>query len=445
VQTKESADGKVAMFAKSSQSDRQVLAAWHKLATVGGVFQFKRSESKDLSEIAKELAPEIKLVADAQDGHVLFKVPAQKDKKSGEPLGEPRDAIIGIDRKAGTVFVDVADLLSGVHRGSAMYAIALNFAHNNDLVFIPDPEGVKPIAMKRRTDHMLSSALKFGTTKHMRPHARQRLDWVVDDDDHNIIALLNASADNVLRNVPDLERVDYDWENGGFIDTETNEPVSAVSFEVSAASPDARRAGAGAATLRRGVVHRSMARRAGTPAWSGVARSLLQLSRPGVRGDDAVAGILYYRESAELRSGASGIKKALIDRVFAPIIAKIARRLEVNVVQSADELPAWIRAQDDYDPTVQAVHVDGRVWFVADRISSPKRALELFAHEVVGHYSMEEMLGPQVFAELQQRILALRAAGKWPQVFAEVSKRYERNADGSFCKLVADTLNRSTW
>ena len=53
--------------------------------------------------------------------------------------------------------------------GPAVYQVAQAFARNTGRKFIPDPEGVSPIAEPRRWAQMLSSLLRFGDAKHLEP------------------------------------------------------------------------------------------------------------------------------------------------------------------------------------------------------------------------------------------------------------------------------------
>jgi len=135
--------------------------------------------------------------------------------------------------------------------------------------------------------------------------------------------------------------------------------------------------------------------------------------------------------------GARGMPADKLTRLLAT--AKQAMALlgvNIEVVANGSDLPAEITAQDDYDDTVQAAITGDRktVYFVASRIASPRAAMKLVAHELVGHMSMEQLLGKR-WPELRDAILRLRDNGKWPEVFAEVSRRYERNADGTFRAL----------
>ncbi len=61
--------------------------------------------------------------------------------------------------------------LSDSHRPSA---------HDNGLKFAPDPREISDKAKRRRVSHMLSSALRYGTTKHINPEFGKSRDRVAD-------------------------------------------------------------------------------------------------------------------------------------------------------------------------------------------------------------------------------------------------------------------------
>lgn len=477
-----------ATFAKSGDipdAQRHVLAAWQKLARTDGLFQIKTSSAKDFTGIVMDVAPNLTITADNGDSAMVEVPPikgAEYEKlvtkyqvarnradaafREAEALLERRapEAEASIDKanelkvevnalyqslyqyerrravtfsvEDGKLAMDASQLKAGVSRGSALYAVALTYAHNNGLVFVPDPAGVSEDAMIRRTEHMLSSALKTGTTRHMLPHTAQGLDWRVGDDQHNVLELIRASADNVMDAVSDLKAVDYDWNTGQFVAAD-GRPVTRDDFRALADSPAARAARAGVSTLRRAVVSRSLERHAGMPAWRGVVARLLQLGRAGLRGSQ-LEGLMYGRGA----TGARGMTVEALNTIFAPALKQLAadRRLDVRVVATHADLPQSIREQQDFDSTVQAAFQGRTAYFVASAIRDRAQARRLFAHEVVGHYGIEGLLGPTLFAELKRQILSLRDRGKWPQVFAEVSQRYERNADGTFRALDDDTF-----
>lgn len=75
------------------------------------------------------------------------------------------------------------------------------FGRDTSRIFIGDPAGLSDEAMRRRSENMLSSALRYGTTDHLAPHRRQvkgdasigvpPLKWVYGDDLGNIKRLVD--------------------------------------------------------------------------------------------------------------------------------------------------------------------------------------------------------------------------------------------------------------
>src|SRR5205823_764349 len=120
-------------------------------------------------------------------------------------------------------------------------------------------------SVRRRTENMLSSALRHGTTAHLAPHETQTvkneqalrllgvrpLDWRAGDDAHNLSELAATVVANTLREVPQLDFVEYDSVHGGFKDTHTGKPFTLDDFKALARAEGARKVLAGSATLAR--------------------------------------------------------------------------------------------------------------------------------------------------------------------------------------------------
>jgi len=64
--------------------------------------------------------------------------------------------------------------------GTQLYQAALDWIHNNGKR-IKDDSGLTAINAIRRTSNFLSSALRWGTTKHLKPHADQKVPWGKSD------------------------------------------------------------------------------------------------------------------------------------------------------------------------------------------------------------------------------------------------------------------------
>ncbi len=79
----------------------------------------------------------------------------------------------GVRGSGRRLFLDASYGDPGKSMGSVIYAALFQFALNNNMVFIGDPSSLSDAALLRRTEHMLSAAIKQGTTRMMEPHLRQ--------------------------------------------------------------------------------------------------------------------------------------------------------------------------------------------------------------------------------------------------------------------------------
>ena len=266
------------------KSAADVLMAWGAQAQ----YQYDKTEAKDLAEIAeaKGAAAEPETVTQ----------PDNTEKPTGRweitlPDVKPTaDLVVEGDK----VFINVARLPVG-SGGSRVYDIAAQFALNNGKVFIGDPSGVSPAAMRRRLENMLSSAIKYGTTDHLAPHPRQTigdssmdlppLKWQTGDTRGNILAMLRVSNAVNDRKQASGSGVDYDAGAGAFRDSEgvplerVDEALSDLSeFDRGTAGPGA----AGRTTLQRAALFSALLRS------DSARRSLLARLR-GVSGDGGKA------------------------------------------------------------------------------------------------------------------------------------------------------------
>ena len=111
----------------------------------------------------------------------------------------------------GTVILNAGALEPG-SGGAALYHIASTYAHNNGLTFVGDPQGLSRMAVVRRTEHMLSSALKYGTTKHLNPAPEQHMPWLEGHDAENIRTLVEFSAKHMAELYPFTRDLTYNFE-----------------------------------------------------------------------------------------------------------------------------------------------------------------------------------------------------------------------------------------
>jgi hypothetical protein len=193
----------------------------------------------------------------------------------------PGENAESIDPSVEDVWIDVSRLKEG-GAGSMIYNIAATFAHNTGRIFIGDPSGISATAMRRRPENMLSSALKFGTTRHLAPHPDQvrgkdgvpPLKWVYGDDAGNVRKLIDLTL-QIQENAGNESLLQFD-ESDGFraadgrslrLDERTGRLADQEGGGIDGpAVPPSERAGqgrpgnAGDRTLARNAVFRSLLR-----------------------------------------------------------------------------------------------------------------------------------------------------------------------------------------
>ncbi|MEZ0274500.1 MAG: hypothetical protein ACAH88_06310 [Roseimicrobium sp.] len=200
------------------------------IATPGAFRRGPASQAKDLGDIVREssIVPgEAKLLDygypfyegdttyrfEHQEGGVAFihvgngKVWLTSNDMRSDPQKEKeRERMKGAEgeQKQGVKKADESDYIQG---GDLLYQSAMTYAHNNGLKFTPD-NVVSDIAKLRRNSHMLSSALRHGTTKHLWPFGAETSandsvasGWKEGDSkeafEHNLELLANQELQNV--------------------------------------------------------------------------------------------------------------------------------------------------------------------------------------------------------------------------------------------------------
>lgn len=239
------------------------------LAMVDDLFQNPRTAAKTLKGVFAEVDPSVKFVGKVRDLDDAGN-PIDQDKtllRTAE--GEDRPAYdFYVYQTDNDVWIDVSNLKSGT-AGSRIYAAVADYALNTSRVFIGDPEGLSLKALRRRTDAMLSSALKHGTTKHLAPHeyqltgdaARkvQPLVWTEGNDVANVSSLIEVSVANAIHLIPEIAESTYDFDSGTFRDA-YGEPLSNEVLDGWASEPDGVRAArTGRNTIKRGILLNTLA------------------------------------------------------------------------------------------------------------------------------------------------------------------------------------------
>lgn len=221
--------------------DTFLTAALEFTARNEGLFENPASDAKTVEGIA----------ADTDTGFIVkpygkSQTKLDKADKAWEifmPNATYRSAVIY--EKGDQVWINVSRLQSGVNFGSNIYSLAAAYAFNNNKIFIGDPLGLTDKAFYRRAENMLSSALKYGTTKHIAPHLAQEIpaeyyasqgnpefgksvrpiNWIAGNDVHNIKELIYTVYKGAIDNLPELKNVIFNP------DTQQFETVSGELFD----------------------------------------------------------------------------------------------------------------------------------------------------------------------------------------------------------------------
>ncbi len=102
--------------------------------------------------------------------------------------------------------------------------------------------------------------------------------------------------------------------------------------------------------------------------------------------------------------------------------------VEVTVLHNeaeAPELTGRIKRHATHEGLTDTSN--GRVYLFTDHIGSPERAVEVFAHEVVGHYGVEKLIGDAEFQQIAKLVLS-----EAPVAARNIARLYvKRNANGT--------------
>ena len=362
----------------------------------------------DKSELQRELRAEQDGRASSEEGDI--------------PITErPGINADKLDPDTEDVYLDVSHMKSGQHGGKA-YSIAATFAHNTGRVFIGDPAGLSDIAMRRRTEQMLSSALKFGTTDHLAPHSRQvegdasigvpPLRWDYSDTIGNIRSLVDVSLRSLENAFPDATKIDFDVHTGKFRDAETGRfvtPADLVGGRQHGGDPsgpgvraDREAASAGGRTVARAAVLRALLRETGREGEAGRGRvGLLEnLVQSVASHPDATRGIFYDR------SGRGDIGPGLTAADVRQSVDRLTQHWtnapKIDVLDSIRDAPAAARRENERQllsgatGSPSAFFLGGKVYLLADQLRGERAVAEAVLHESLGHYGLRGVFGEKL-------------------------------------------------
>lgn len=406
-------------FSRTSQAPLQALSETDDL------FQLPKSEAKTIRDLAENLMPGTKVSVTKLGLETMYtlRLPsgatARITEREPNPYGGNADQVYGFDVENGEaidviterpgknaesipndtkdVWIDVSNLKTG-QEGAKVYNLAANYAFNNGAIFIGDPSGLSDIAMRRRTEHMLSSALKFGTTKHLAPHPRQLegdsktgvppLDWTYGDDLANIRSLLKVSLESFKHAGPNP--ITFNADTGRYSDSQGRELDERAIRSVAETGPH-RASNAGSSTLKRMAIFESLIRGEGPAAQRadgkrrGVLAALVALQREQPLSTE---GTFYSRQPEAERQGVAPKK---LESMVARMQRDWANAPETIIAARQDDLPKEIL--DQFDPVddddrLEGIFHNGKVYLVAENLPDMTRAQAVWAHEILGHYGL---------------------------------------------------------
>lgn len=281
-----------------SRGNQDMFAAeiMSELATVDELFMNPRAHAGSAEAALRQLDPSIVYVGDVTA--VDERAESGADSKLLFRTANGQDFFVF--EKGDELWLDVSRLDEG-GGGNTIYAALMDYAAGNEKVFVGDPAGLSDIAMRRRLEAMLSSAIKHGGTDHMQPHERQMkgdaklgmpaLRWRDGDTIGNIQRMIDVSLASIKAHVPEFQRARYDFATGAFRDSK-GAAIPDEVLDAWAEHPRMRAAGVGSRSIKRGIFLNTLAH-----AESGQRPGLLEqtLRQPGQLVGPQAEGIFYSR------------------------------------------------------------------------------------------------------------------------------------------------------
>jgi hypothetical protein len=430
IKTRETDKG-VALESRSDRLSfaRQVLTD---LAAEDEMFRYPVSKSKSIDGVMADVFPDALYWGESTqpdersesgaDHRFTFQLPKYRDDKGRMVPGKPFYVYTTDD---GRVWINVLNLSPGA-RGSNIYAAVANYAYNTGKKFVGDPLGVSEDAVVARTKMMLSSTLRFGTTRHLDASPEQikgnteegiePLDWSGDDIDR-VESLIHTFITTLQNRLPELKNYHYDFAKQGFFDNDGKriaEPVQDVGNKAMESGDVEGRSGggirsarAGKASLRLGILIQSLVSEEGRAIGDGgILEAVLNQSGSLVN-NGQLDGLMSKAPERGLSVSSAKIE-SVRDRFMQEF--KGAEALDIRVVNSRDDIPARFRPS----PYAVGVYHDdvGLVYLIASKIESPERAAQILMHEAVGHYGLMNMMGDKFQPILGDVLRVARAKGE---------------------------------
>lgn len=122
-------------------------------------------------------------------------------------------------------------------------------------------------------------------------------------------------------------------------------------------------------------------------------------------------------------------------------------RPRVVVLESAEGLPEHVKsdpayrtAEGFYDQATRTAYLvapnirGGYDMKLKRQVTARERAQMVLAHEVIGHYAIEDITGPELWRQIGESVQRMRESGKQADLFAEVDRRNPRASQDTLLK-----------
>jgi hypothetical protein len=244
-------------FSKEQTPEERVGHAWSELGkdartAVLGETPTEKDFPSILRKLAGSLSNEIEVSENrAPNGEVWayqFTEPRNRGRVIILDLGIPGEAYVNSS-------------MAGEH-STPIYQAIYAWAHNNGHRVVEDPVGLSKVAQLRRTSQMLSSAIRYGTTRHIAPGPHSGIQNWRDGEGwattaHNIGLLARREAELVRERLPFVRQMRYVPKENEFYYVNQRLPAEGLDSylrqRIAGIDPEFAR-GIGPATLKRALV-----------------------------------------------------------------------------------------------------------------------------------------------------------------------------------------------
>lgn len=263
VASKELRDRKFDLLSTVTPTEKKKLVqAWKKFNQAAGVRRYAQADKNlPMKAIAQQMGItknyDVRISNEVMDSDARTVV-VEFTNLAKDHLGEQQMAILELNKVDGKWLgtANTSGLIRG-GMGAAVYQMFSEYAASRDITIHPD-HSLSGVNTYRRSEQMLSAAMRLDKSNVMVPHPVQRLYGFNNEaktpkeHDDNIARMLLAGLRNARELVPDVDGLTYEPETGEFFDDIgklANEDVEEILH-----TTDARAFGMGRSTLARAVL-----------------------------------------------------------------------------------------------------------------------------------------------------------------------------------------------